>query len=315
MTSLVRLASGRLDDAIRDLLGKEIAERVATRDLDPDAQEAILARIGAHVLSRCLPGEILTVLHVFPATGSHALLVSNLPTWEFPPTPVNGFGKETDLAEINALQLGLIRLLGLTPFAVHYENDGRLMRNVVPNPAAAGTTSSWGADSEFFWHTDNPHLPFGEPGTDPRLSVPRYLTFYGVRNDERVPTEIAAVEDAARLVDDETWRRLRFASYEVGPPASVDADSSRETGIPVVELAGDGFRVRYDRGTTHGRTGEAASALDAWAHALVDVPRQELVLRPGEFLIFDNYRVLHRRRSFTPAPARTARWLRRCYAT
>jgi alpha-ketoglutarate-dependent taurine dioxygenase len=45
------------------------------------------------------------------------------------------------------------------------------------------------------------------------------------------------------------------------------------------------------------------------------MPARELVLNPGEFLIFDNYRVLHRRRAFTPGPAPTARWLRRCYAS
>jgi hypothetical protein len=319
MTSLVRLTSGRLDDAIRDLLGKEIEERVATSNLDPDGQEAILASIGAHALSRYLPGEILNALRVFPATGAHALLLSNLPTWEFPPTPVNGFGAEAELAEINALHFGLIQLLGLTPFAVNYENDGRLIRNVVPNPAAAGKTSSWGSDSEFFWHTDNPHLPFGEPGTDPRLYIPRYLTFYGVRNVERVPTEIAAVDDAARLVDEQTWRQLHFPSYEVGPPASVDDDpaagATARLATPVVERGGDGLRVRYDRGTTRGQTDEAAAALDTWTQALTGIPRLELVLEPGEFLIFDNCRVLHRRRGFTPEPAGAARWLRRCYAS
>jgi L-asparagine oxygenase len=317
--SFIQLASHRLDDVTRDLLGKEIAERVAATELDPDAQEAILAGIGAHALSRYLPGEILNALNVFSATGRHALLLSNLPTPEFPPTPVSGFGHEADLADINALHFGLIQMLGVTPFAVDYENQGRLIRNVVPNPAASGTTSSWGADMEFFWHTDNPQLPFGEPGTDPRLSMPRYLTFYVVRNEERIPTDVAAIEDALRRVDEPTRTRLHANSFDVGAPASNDADPEspvgRLTGTAILEQAGHGTHVRYDRGTTRARTPEAAAALDAWSHALADIPRRELVLAPGDFLIFDNYRVLHRRREFTPAPATRARWLRRCYAS
>lgn len=40
-----------------------------------------------------------------------------------------------------------------------------------------------------------------------------------------------------------------------------------------------------------------------------------IVIRPGSSLMFDNYRVLHRRRSFEPGenPGK-ARWLRRCFA-
>src|SRR5439155_8176511 len=170
--------------------------RIAETSLDPDADTAILTRIGRHALRRLLPGEVLHALQVFSNTSDHALLIENLPQEEFPPTPVTGFGDEATLAATNAVHFGLIGLLDLTPFAVDYENNGKLIRNVVPNPAASGTTSSWGADAEFFWHTDNPHLPFGAGGLDPRPYPPRYLSFYAVRNSERVATEFMAVEAA-----------------------------------------------------------------------------------------------------------------------
>ncbi|MDG4767454.1 TauD/TfdA family dioxygenase [Solwaraspora sp. WMMD406] len=312
--NLLRVAVLTLDGGTRDLLDKEIGERVSASALDPDTDEAILAHIGAHALSRYLPGEVLHALQTFTHTGRHALVLRNLPAGDYPPTPVTGFGQETPLAETNAVQLGLIQLLGITPFAVDYENGGRLIRNVVPNPSAAGTTSSWGADSEFFWHTDNPHLPFGEPGSDPRLSMPRYLTFYGIRNEEAVPTEIAAVEDALPLVDDATRRVLRSPAYDIGAPASNDAEAVYGNTV-ILDQGPDGTLVRFDRGTTRARDAVAASALQAWIGALARVPRRELVLGAGDFLIFDNYRVLHRRSRFTPAPAATARWLRRCYAS
>jgi hypothetical protein len=320
MTGFLRLARHRLEDGTCDLLGKEIIERVAATELDSDANEAILAGIGAHALNRYLPGEILHGLQVFTATGWHALLLSNLPRQEFPPTPITGFGAETDLAATNALHFGLIQLIRATPFAVSYENGGRLIRNVVPNPEASGTTSSWGADSDFFWHTDNPHQPFGDPGLDPRLYVPRYLAFYVVRNDERVPTEVAAVEDVVAGLSEETRRLLESAQYSVSAPASNDADPTGTRQVlddaVVLELSPDGhYWARYDHSTTQGRTDEARGALDVWSAALGESASQEFMLEPGDFLIFDNYRVLHRRRAFTPGPDAAARWLRRCYAS
>lgn len=312
--NLLRLASLTLEAGTRDLLAKEIQERVSVGDLDPDPDAAILARIGAHALSMHLPGEVLHALRTFTVSDRHALLLHNLPGDDYPPTPVTGFGRETELAVTNALHLGLIQLIGITPFAVDYENQGRLIRNVVPNPAAAGSASSWGADSEFFWHTDNPHLPFSDFGGDPRPAIPRYLTFYGIRNEERVPTEIAAVEEVLRLTDEGARQALAAPGFDVGAPASNDLRSVF-AGTPILEQRPEGQVVRYDPNTTSPRDERSARALDAWVSALRRVPSRELVLRTSDFLIFDNYRVLHRRTEFTPAPAATARWLRRCYAS
>jgi hypothetical protein len=311
-----RLIKHHIDDAVRDLLTKEIEARVSVTRLDSDVDNVILANIGSHALRRHLPGEILRAIEVFTATGSHALTLANLPTQEFPATPVTGFGNEPELAVTNAVHLGLIRLLGCSPFAVNYENDGRLIRNVVPNPAASGKTSSWGADSEFFWHSDNPHQPFGSPGSDPRLYAPQYLTFYAVRNHEQVPTELTAIEDVVLHLDETTRERLMAPEFEVGAPDSNDRDTTlplKDTPILDVDSCGR-YRVRYDCGTTIGHTPAAKDALQRWHDALLDVPSDELILQPGEFMIFDNYRVLHRRRAFTPRSDGSARWLRRCYA-
>ncbi|MGW5067088.1 hypothetical protein ACWEQJ_13370, partial [Streptomyces cyaneofuscatus] len=124
MTSLLQFARYRVEDSARDLLRKEISARVSETSLDSDLDDAILGSIGAYALRRHLPGDILHGSQVFTAAGSHALLLSNLPTQDFPATPVSGFADEGELAVTNAVHLGLIRLLGCTPFAVSYENDG-----------------------------------------------------------------------------------------------------------------------------------------------------------------------------------------------
>lgn len=314
MTRALRVARHHLDDRTRDLLDKELTAAVSDNSLDSDAHEAILAGIGAHALQTHLPGEILQALAFYPATGSHALMIHNLPQQEFPATPRNGFTDEPVMAVTNALHFGLLQLLSLTPFAVDYENNGRYIRNVAPNLVAAGTTSSWGADSEFFWHTDNPHLPFGGRGADPRRFVPRYLSFYTVRNDELVPTEVLATEDVVTSLDEATIHDLQSAQFDVGAPASND-ETETLLGAALLEQSFEGYRARYDQGTVTGTTPAANAALDRWVRAVEQTRAEEFVLRPGDFLIFDNHRVLHRRRAFQPGPADTARWLRRCYAS
>lgn len=316
MSSSLRLCEIGLDDATRDVLAKELSERVGEADLDSNKDQAILAAIGATALRRYLPGEVLHKLEVFSVTGSHALTLANLPMQDAPPTPVNGFADESTLGLINSLHFGLIQLLGQAPFAVDYENDGQLIRNVVPNPVAAGTTSSWGADSEFFWHTDNPHLPFGELGFNPRPYVPRHLTFCAMRNTEAVATELAAVEDVLAILSPETRDQLTLPQFTIAPPASVGEFSDALHDAAILERDQDArYRIRYDKGSTTSQTPAAEGALADLQQSLAGMVSHDFVLQAGQFLVFDNYRLVHRRRAFTPEEPAEARWLRRCYAS
>ncbi|WP_039933397.1 TauD/TfdA family dioxygenase [Streptomyces viridochromogenes] len=305
-----------LDDGVRDVLAKELDDRLADAHLlDPDTDGAILATVGASALRQHLPCELVAELGGFRARQGSVLVLQNLPRHDAPPTPVGGFTPEAALAPVNALHLGLVRLLEATPFAVPYENRGRLMRNVVPNPAATGTTSSWGSDAEFFWHTDNPHLPFGEPGHDPRPYVPRHLAFLALRNSERVPTDVVGVDPVLARLAPAVREALTRPEFEIGAPASIKLGAPPPVRGAVLEHSGATARLRYDHGTTRGLTARAAAALDELAEALSGADAEQFVLRPGDFLFFDNYRVLHRRRAFTPGPKAGARWLRRCYAS
>lgn len=303
-----------ITDAARDALEQLLRSRLGSDAFDPDRDTTLLGVMGTTALREVLPAAVIQAVASFRTSGAHALCVLNIPGQPLPATPVGGFADEHELALTNAVQLGLINLMNAVPYAVSYENDGRLFRNVVANPAAAGTTSSWGADTEFFWHTDNPHLPFGRHGHNPRPAVPRYLTFTALRNVEQVATEIAAVEEALGLLDPATVRLLTEPRFRVGAPASVDQALSL-VGAPLLEPAEFRPHVRFDLGTTEGVDPEASRALEEWVAALEQVRGWEPVLEGNQFLAFDNYGVLHRRRAFTPAEPDKSRWLRRCYAS
>ncbi|MFI8105506.1 TauD/TfdA family dioxygenase [Streptomyces sp. NPDC086023] len=311
-----------LTDAESERAHRSILANLPPDGLDPDLETVILGRIGAEALIGALSPEALAEVAGFPRSGSCLIVVRNLPQQErWPASPTSGWAAERDLSVVNALHLGMLQLMGIAPFAVGYENAGHLLRNVVPNPAAAGTTSSWGADQEFFWHTDNPHLGFGAPGCDPRRYVPRFLTFCGIRNEEQVPTDVMPLPYALEAMDEGLREDLGRAWYEVAAPDSVrpgeGGDRQALRSVPLLEPAGaeGGLpRIRFDRGTTTAAVPEAFDVLARFSDALEAAPYESLLLGAGDFLAFDNYRVLHRRVGFTPAGSGRERWLRRCYA-
>lgn len=316
MTSTMTFSSFTLDDKAREFLSEDLAERLHEQPLDSDRHESILASVGSHALHQFLDDDVLTHLAEFVPNRERVLLLRNLPVQPLPPTPVEGYADEPALAMTNALHLGLIRLCGLTPYSVPYENDGRLMRNVVPNPEAAASPSSWGSDTDFSWHTDNPHLPFGYGGIDPRAFIPRYLSFFAMRNDEAVPTDVVSLDTAIDLMDRRALEVLGQPGFTVGAPASNDRFQAEQLEpYPLVEISGADRRVRYDPGTVTASSPRHDAALAQWRQVLDGIAGEELVLGPGDFLIFDNYRILHRRRAFEPGPVTQARWLRRCYAS
>src|SRR6201999_1007559 len=100
-------------------------------------------------------------------------------------------------------------------------------------------------------------------------------------------------------LDPETRDRLSSPEFEVGAPDSNDADVTlplKDT--PLLDADSTGrYRMRYDRGTTTGTTPEATAALERMCAAMTEVSSAEFILRTGEFMIFDNHRVLHRRRA------------------
>lgn len=305
-----------LDDATRDELSLRLA--ASKGQLDADTDTMILTGIGSRALRTCLSSDVLEKLTAFTSGCSYILKISNLPQHEdLPETPACGYTDERELAFINALHLGLLAVLDLTPYAVDYENDGKLMRNVAPHRGATLVASSWGSRREFFWHTDNPHLPFGVAGCDPRPAVPGFLTFYTVRNEEEVPTDLLTVDQVVGTLSHEVRETLHQPLFDIAAPASNDtlADGRpmvlQETAV--IDWHARSHRARYDKDTTTSRDEAGERALEAWRDALDMAPAVSPVLRPGEFLVFDNTRVVHRRRAFTPGPQ--PRWLRRCYAS
>lgn len=240
------------------------------------------------------------------------------------PTPRAGFCDEALLRIPNLVHFGLLRLLGLEPVAYRWENHGRLVRNVAPSAGAARSQTSWGYATGLDWHTDDSVLDHHPDGA-PEESIPHFLSFYGMRNTERVPTWLLPVDEVLADLPATTATALRQPAFDVTAPESYGAASEPcggrpaappvRSGVPILWTLPDGHTgVRYGPGRVTGRTAAAQEALTRFAERVAACKGVPIMVEAGGFHVFDNRRVMHRRLPFEPAAPDHARWLRRCYA-
>lgn len=314
MTESIRVA-----DTVKTTGFAESAARTGLDGVDPDSGTENYAETGARLLRTYLPGEVLDRLAAWREEPSPWLTVSNLPeAAEWVPTPQNGFCDETRMVVPNLVQLGMLYLLGLLPVAYRWENNGRLLRNVAPRPGAGRALTSWGYSAPLDWHTDDSILDHRE-GAENSIAIPHFLSFYGMRNDEGVPTDLLAVSSVLDALPDWVVDDLRLPEFLVTAPESyatgpTDGPLIRES-VPLLWTLPNGHSaVRYGPGRISGLTLRATRALSHFERRLGELDGDPVVIQAGDFHIFDNRRVLHRRVPFQPAAQGTGRWLRRCYA-
>ncbi|WP_338526276.1 TauD/TfdA family dioxygenase [Pseudomonas batumici] len=275
-----------------------------------------VGEVGGDWLGSVLGNDIVEAIRAFPASPYKALLLRGIALSTEVATPCNGFLPNAQcVLDFDLLQFGMLRLLGVKPHAVEYENHGKLVRNVVPVPEAAGTTSSWGADVEFFWHTDNPNWPFDDQSQDVTASVPNFLAFTAVRNLERASTDIVCVDHIVSQLPAWAIVQLQRPAYTFGAPASNEGFDGQQKVLPILEQGDSGYRLRFDDGIVAALDPDSKEALGLLCQCLRDAQGIAVVLQPGDFFIFKNARVLHRRKAFQPMPNSEARWLRRVYGS
>lgn len=314
LTEFIRIPAGKSASRFA-----EAADGTGLGGTDPDSGSAGYAETGARLLREHLPAEVLDALEAWRREPTPWLTVADLPEpagWV--PTPQNGFCDESLMVVPNLVQFGMLHLLGLRPVAYRWENSGHLMRNVAPRSGAGRTLTSWGYSAPLDWHTDDSVLDHRHDA-ERSIAIPHFLSFYGMRNEEEVPTDLLALDSVLAGLPDRVVDHLRLPEFLVTAPESyaagpTDGPLARES-VPVLWRLPDGRdAVRYGPGRISGLTLRATRALSHFERRIGELDGVPVMVDAGDFHIFDNRRVLHRRVPFRPAAPGRARWLRRCYA-
>ncbi len=274
--------------------------------------------VGRHI--GAVPASVRSILDDYRTGGSSSVLVLSgvrVDAAGCGRTPLSWQEALPDARqEQEEAQLALLAALLGEPFAWRTIQHGRMVQNLVPMERERTAQSGHGSVA-LEWHTED---GFHEQRC-------RYLLLLGIRNPDAVPTTVASIRgvdlsDGHRAVlaqprflirpDPEHLRHLTTVSP--GSEALRRAREMHDHPEPVAILFGrpDDPHLRIDAPYTTPVPGdrEAAEALAAVVGQL-EVAQRDVVVRKGDVLILDNYRVVHGRRAFEPRFDGTDRWLKR----
>lgn len=210
-----------------------------------------------------------------------------------------------DIDEVFLAVLGDLALGRAFTFREQY--GGAMVQDIRPARTHESEASSRGR-VRLDLHTDDVFL-------DPP-SRPEYIALLGVRNSDRIPTELVRLDDVVQDLDSETLEALSNSQFSFGCPPSFDVDDRaalRTRPRPILRGGPEGgFEVGLPASTTEPtETAEpnASKHLQCLKAAIAAAPRRAFTLDAGEILIFSNSRCLHGR----PPVVGLDRWLKRVY--
>lgn len=226
-------------------------------------------------------------------TGSEPYrVVGNLPIdTGLPPPPADGkrpIAKKTWWSEATLLLIA--KLLELQVLAYEQENQGTLVQEIAPNPVKANLLASYGM-VPLSWHCDHAVLD--------REYRPDYLFLLCLRNDDRVPTLIAPIDEILEQISPEVAATLRQPKFRIESPDSTPVWGgmkviSRWRSLITTNLKGENEIATGALCAIRCLDQEAEQArqiLIATANHIA----KAIALGPGELLVFANHRVMHAR--------------------
>jgi L-asparagine oxygenase len=210
--------------------------------------------------------------------------------------------------EIEKVFLAVLGNLPLgRPFTFREQYGGAMVQDVRPAKTHESEASSRGR-VRLDLHTDDVFL-------DPP-SRPEFIALLGVRNSDRIPTELVRLDDVVQDLNAETLAALSRSQFSFGCPPSFDVDDRaalRTRPRPILRGGAEGgFEVGLPASTTEPTATaepDASKHLQCLKAAIAAAPHRAFTLEAGEILIFSNSRCLHGR----PPVVGSERWLKRVY--
>ncbi|WP_156816475.1 TauD/TfdA family dioxygenase [Oceanimonas smirnovii] len=233
------------------------------------------------------------------------------------PTPTDtGFVLNQEITNSAISLVSYCVSLSLYPVVYQGENDGRLIRHVVPKRTATEQTSSHGSTKTFYPHVDNPDLRLrGESHTVSITPCPDTLTLFCLRNNEEVTTSLLRLDDVLSDLSDSDIACLYEPNFIVKRPDSFEEQSIRSPELPLLSKDKNGnICSRFDYHNVYSRDRKNIKALEKLRESTRDKSKWlSVTLKPGQALTFDNQRMLHTRNGFKPYHHGKERWLLRVF--
>lgn len=200
-----------------------------------------------------------------------------------------------------AVLVGITHAIGLRHFGYLEEKNGAILQDVYPIPGWEETLSNAGR-VKFNLHVESPFLP--------RAARPEAAALIALNNDGNTATRLAVVEAINARLPPEIVDRLRqpLFSYKHDDSFSINGYTLRTPYSPFLKQI-DGFEESRCAIYTSADSPEAEMALAAWLE-VAEAVAMDVVLKPGDILVFNNHRCVHGR-----GVVEGRRWLKRVYGS
>jgi Fe(II)/alpha-ketoglutarate-dependent arginine beta-hydroxylase len=290
--------------AVADLADQLLA--AGGREWDPPAMAEDVS-VGA----TRLPDRLREFLARIRAEESDVTVVGGLPiSEELTPTPT-GWEKAAKTGAGRREEMVLL-LTGSAlgePFGWANQQDGRIVHDVCPVPGMERSLTSASSEAALSLHTEDIFHPCRGD----------YVSLLCLRNPDAVGTtfvRIAGLPLPAELAAVLAEHRFRFYPDDshVGtilprPGDNRLAGRANEIGRVLFGPADDPY-LRFDIDFMAPLDDDAAEAVRAM-HGILRASVENVVMRPGDAVFLDNYRVVHGREPFVPRYDGKDRWLKR----
>lgn len=273
--------------------------------------------IANDVIMDLSPLEVHELMSFNTSTASHIVISSGqLP--ELPQTPYDAQISNRVIIEPALFITAVHALLDLHPVVYEGENDGQIIRNVVPAKKSTGVISSHGSKVAFGGHVDNPDLPFFDDDERHSVSIPDNLSLYCLKQQTpSVSTDMIQIDDITDQMTPEQIHCLMQPVFTVERPSSFSGyTDSFVRDVPLLFKNNLGQYIsRFDTHRISTDNTRAASALEEFRRIGSDDDiKLRMDLQCGDFVIFKNKRTLHSRGAFEPKFDGNDRWLLRVFS-
>lgn len=246
------------------------------------------------------------------------LILSKLEIDEkLPNTPIEeAYISNSEIPVASQAILRFLQEIDVFPVVYEGENDGKLIRHVVPKSSNSDVISSHGSLLTFFPHVDNPDLKLRyEVNHWISTPCPDTLSLFCLRNQPDVYTSLIKLEDVLSDLSDKTINILKAPNFGVYRPASFGKDQIVTNQLPLLVENDSGDLIsRFDYHNVKSSDEDSSHALEEFKKSVLD--RNKWVhydLKPKECITFDNQKYLHSRNNFTPLGNGNDRWLLRVF--
>lgn len=321
--------------SIPDILVKNIIDDLSSFIDTNNYSDKIIDSFSPHlekesliIMKKYLPFGVFKALSNF--SSNPELLVIEIkkikfshPKISIPNTPLGSFDYENEkkLNLLDALFLSFVFITNTKPVSNPSENNGFLIRNVVPKIGKEGETSSHGSKTLLNYHNDQPNY---NPSRNLDISsFPDTLSFLTIRNNEKVNLDMLFVEYILDNLTLKTIKVLQEKKFKLHGPASTGISyySPISYNSPLLdkEEYTNKYFLRFDPNIINIDDYKDPFIIDALKELFLCIKNFEKAsksykMEKGDLLIFKNRYLLHKRKSFNRNKIKTqSRWLRRVY--